>query len=365
MKLSPFMLIPRQARGVIRWRWLVVLALCFALCVGGLAAAAGWWVNQPLHLNNGPVNVRVEPGTSPRELAQQCVAAGVPTSPWLLYQWFRWSGKSRGIKAGQYVFKGSISPRQLLNRFISGQTLVARATLIEGWTFARWRRELAQQTDLVASTQGWSDAQIMAALGAPQQHPEGRFLPDTYVYGQGSKDVDVMRLAYRAMSLKLDSAWRQFKQSGANSTCPLSNPEQLLTLASIVEKETGDPRDRTSVAAVFCNRLRIGMPLQTDPTVIYGLGDAFDGNLRKVHLKTDTPYNTYTRGGLPPTPISMPGVAALQAVLTPADTNALYFVARGDGTSVFSHTLSDHNRAVNQYQRKILTPPKSPNNSRP
>ncbi len=358
MKLPSILFVPRHARGVIRWGWLFTLVVCAVLVVGG-GLAAKWWVNQPLPLRNGQASLMVLPGTSPRELAQQCVDAGVQTSPWLLYQWFRWSGKSRGIRAGQYAFEAPISPRQLLSRFVNGQTVVARAKLIEGWTFARWRSELALLPGLLPRTKGWSDAQIMAALGAPGQHPEGRFLPDTYVYGQGSQDVDVMRLAYRAMSAKLDRAWLKFQETGGSNRCPLKDAQQLLTLASIVEKETGDPRDRTSVAAVFCNRLRLGMPLQTDPTVIYGLGDAFDGNLRKVHLQTDTPYNTYTRGGLPPTPIAMPGAAAMQAVLAPADTHALYFVARGDGTSVFSSNLSDHNRAVNQFQR-LRTAPANP-----
>jgi UPF0755 protein len=234
---------------------------------------------------------------------------------------------------------------------VKGDEVMARVQLIEGWTFARWRQALSRASGLAPITQGWTDTQIMAALGVPNEHPEGRFFPDTYAYVKGNHDLDVMRRAYRAMAVQLTHVWQRQQLAADARRCPLSSPAQALVLASIVEKETGDARDRALVAGVFCNRLRLGMPLQTDPTVIYGLGDAFDGNLRKVHLQTDTPYNTYTRGGLPPTPIAMPGLASLQVAVQPADTPALYFVARGDGTSVFSSNLSDHNRAVNKYQR--------------
>jgi UPF0755 protein len=220
--------------------------------------------------------------------------------------------------------------------------------LIEGWTFRQFRAELAKADSLKPTSASMSDEQIMQALGAPPGvMPEGRFHPDTYAYSKGSSDMAVLRRAYHAMQKRLELVW----QERAADT-PLQRPDDALVLASIVEKETGTTADRGRVAGVFVNRLRIGMPLQTDPTVIYGIGPSFDGNLRKRDLLTDTPYNTYLRTGLPPTPIAMPGKAALLAAVRPEATKALYFVARGDGSSEFSDTLADHNRAVNRYQRR-------------
>jgi len=229
---------------------------------------------------------------------------------------------------------------------VRGDESLGSARLIEGWKFRQFRAELAQAEGLKPSTAAWSDEELMAALGAPGVAPEGRFYPDTYTYSKGSSDLAVYRRAHRAMQQRLDAAWA----SRAADT-PLKSPGDALTLASIVEKETGSPADRGKVAGVFVNRLRLGMPLQTDPAVIYGLGERFDGNLRKRDLLADAPYNTYTRSGLPPTPIAMPGKAALEAAVRPEPTKALYFVARGDGSSEFSDSLAAHNRAVNQYQR--------------
>jgi UPF0755 protein len=217
---------------------------------------------------------------------------------------------------------------------------------IEGWTLRQLRAELAKSPSLKPTTAGLSDGQLMAALGAPGMPAEGRFFPDTYVYSRGVSDLTVLRRAHRSMQLRLAEVWAERMPD-----LPLKSADELLTLASIVEKETGRAADRALVAGVFINRLRIGMPLQTDPTVIYGLGPAFDGNLRKRDLLADTPFNTYTRGGLPPTPIALPGMASLRAAVRPQATKALYFVARGDGSSVFSETLAEHNRAVNRYQR--------------
>jgi len=217
---------------------------------------------------------------------------------------------------------------------------------IEGWTLRQLRQELARAAHLKPTTAGLGDAELMAALGAPGMPAEGRFFPDTYVYSRGVSDLTVLKRAHRALQQRLESTWAE-----RPADTPLQSSAELLALASIVEKETGLPADRGLVAGVFVNRLRIGMPLQTDPTVIYGLGEAFDGNLRKRDLLADTPYNTYTRGGLPPTPISLPGMASLRAAVRPQPTKALYFVARGDGSSAFSDNLADHNRAVNQYQR--------------
>jgi UPF0755 protein len=326
-------------------RWIVVIAVIGSI---GLAAAATWWLNRPLDLAADSVEVSIEPGTAPREVAQAWVQGGVIAPPALLYQWFRWSGQSRKIRAGSYEIGRGVTPIALLKKMVRGDETLATVRLIEGWTFRQFRAELAKAEALKPTTAAMTDAALMAAIGAPAgQSPEGRFHPDTYAYSKGSGDLAVLKRAYAAMQKRLDAAWLERADNS-----PLRSPEDALVLASIVEKETGVGADRGLVAGVFANRLRIGMPLQTDPTVIYGLGASFDGNLRKRDLLADTPYNTYTRGGLPPTPISMPGKASLLAAVRPDPTKALYFVARGDGSSAFSETLADHNRAVNQYQRK-------------
>jgi UPF0755 protein len=324
---------------------LAVLLLLAALAALGLGSA-WWWLQRPLPLAAPMVELSVEAGTPPREVAQGWVQAGVLTAPWLLYEWFRWSGQSRRIRAGSYALEAGATPRQLLTKMVQGDETLESVRLIEGWTLRQWRGTLARAPRLKPTTAALSDADLMAALGRPGAAAEGRFFPDTYVYSRGVSDLLVLRRALRAMDLKLATAWAE----RAPDT-PLKTADEALVLASIVEKETGLAADRGKVAAVFANRLRLGMPLQTDPTVIYGLGDAFDGNLRKRDLLADTPFNTYTRGGLPPTPIAMPGLASLRAAVRPDATKALYFVSRGDGSSVFSETLADHNRAVNQYQR--------------
>jgi UPF0755 protein len=324
-------------------RRLLLLVLLAALALTG---AAAWWVQRPLPLAGETAELSVAPGASVREIARGWVGAGVEASPWLLYQWFRWSGDARRIRAGSYEIGAGTSPRDLLRKMIEGDETLARVRLIDGWTFRQWRAELARAGGLRPDTAGMDDAAVMAALGRPGELPEGRFFPDTYAYARGSSDLAVMRRALHAMDLRLARAWDE-----RAADIPLRHPQELLILASIVEKETGRAAERPMIASVFVNRLRIGMPLQTDPTVIYGLGERFDGNLRKVDLLTDTPWNTYTRNGLPPTPIAMPGAAALAAAARPAVSKALYFVARGDGSSEFSTNLADHNRAVNRYQR--------------
>jgi UPF0755 protein len=311
------------------------------------SGAAFWWWQQPLPLKAPLVDLSIEAGTSPREVARAWADAGVDTSPWLLYQAFRLSGQARQIKAGGYELSQGQSARDLLRMMVRGDERLAFVKLIDGWTFARFRAEMAQAEGLRPTTAGWTPEQLMAELGRPGEHPEGQFFPDTYAYAKGSTDLQVMRRAMQAMDKQLQLAWAQRRADTV-----LRSPREALVLASIVEKETGAEADRGQIAGVFLNRLRIRMPLQTDPSVIYGLGERFDGNLRKVDLQTDTPYNTYTRAGLPPTPISMPGKAALRAATAPDDTRALYFVAKGDGSSAFSATLAEHNRAVNQYQRR-------------
>lgn len=311
-----------------------------------VAAGTWWWLNQPLRLNAPTVELSVEAGSTPRDVARAWAAAGVEAPPWMLYEWFRWSGQSRQIRAGSYELETGATPRDLLRMMVRGDERLATVKLIEGWTFKRFRAELAQAEGLKAVTPGLSEAEVMAQLGAPGVPAEGQFFPDTYAYAKGSTDLAVLQRAHRALRKQLDAAWAQRAAGGM-----LMSPQDALILASIVEKETGRESDRPMISSVFHNRLRLRMPLQTDPTVIYGLGDAFDGNLRRVHLQTDTPFNTYTRPGLPPTPIAMPGKAALMAAVQPASSKALYFVARGDGSSAFSATLAEHNRAVNQYQR--------------
>jgi UPF0755 protein len=328
-------------------RFLVKSLVSLIVLAAALAGAAAWWIGQPLTLATETVDVSIEPGSSARDAAQAIAQAGVTVNPTLLYAWFRVSGDSRRIKAGSYELEGVITPKRLLQRLVRGEEALRSMTFVEGWNFRQVREALSKAELLKQDTRGLSDDLIMEKLGKPGLHPEGRFFPDTYTYVKGSTDLHLLQRALRAMDKRLNDAWAQ-----KAADTPLKTPDEALILASIVEKETGRASDRPMVASVFANRLRIGMMLQTDPTVIYGLGASFDGNLRKKDLQTDTPWNTYTRAGLPPTPIAMPGKAALLAAVAPATSKALYFVARGDGTSQFSATLDEHNRAVNQYQRK-------------
>lgn len=326
----------------------LVLGL-FGLLLAGATVVAGavWlWLDRALPLQGVSAELSIETGATPREVAQAWVVAGVQTHPRLLYEWFRWSGQARKIRAGSYEIDAGTSPRGLLAKMVQGDETMERVRFIEGWTLRQLRVALAHAPHLKSATASMSDAQLMAALGAPDLAAEGRFFPDTYVYSRGVSDLTVLRRAHRALQQRLDEIWADRALDS-----PLKSSAEALTLASIIEKETGQSADRALVAGVFVNRLRIGMMLQTDPTVIYGLGPAFDGNLRKRDLLADTPYNTYTRGGLPPTPIALPGIASLRAAVRPQATKALYFVARGDGSSVFSETLAEHNRAVNKYQR--------------
>ncbi|MDO8249799.1 MAG: endolytic transglycosylase MltG [Rhodoferax sp.] len=318
----------------------------FVLLAAVLGGGAAWWLNQRLPLNVDVVDLSVEPGTSVRGIAQAVSDAGVQVNPALLYWWFRLSGEARQIKAGSYEFERGVTPRSILRKLVRGDEALRAVTLVEGWNFTQVRAALLKAEQLKPDTEGLSAGSIMSSLGRPGVHPEGRFFPDSYTYAKGTSDLALLKRAMRAMDKRLEAAWSQRLPD-----TPLKTPEQALILASIVEKETGRASDRAMIAGVFANRLRIGMLLQTDPTVIYGLGGAFDGNLKRSHLQTDTPWNTYTRSGLPATPIAMPGKLALLAAVRPAPTNALYFVARGDGTSEFSASLEEHNRAVNKYQR--------------
>ena len=328
-------------------RFLLTVFLLLMLAVLGTGAWALWWVHQPMRLTAPSIDLSIEPGTLPRGVAQAVRDAGVDVQPELLYGWFRLSGQGRAIKAGSYELETGITPHQLLAKLARGEESLRAVTIVEGWNVRQVRAALAKEEVLKPDTKGLSDEDLMKALGRPGQHPEGRFFPDTYAYAKGSSDVALLKRAMRAMDKRLEAAWEQRSPQAS-----VKGPEEALILASIVEKETGKAVDRPMVSAVFNNRLRIGMPLQTDPTVIYGLGAAFDGNLRKKDLQSDTPWNTYTRPGLPPTPIAMPGKASLLAAVKPAQSDALFFVARGDGTSQFSASLDEHTRAVNKYQRK-------------
>ena len=319
--------------------WMVLLAL--------LAAGAGaWWLNAPLPMGNAALELEVEPGTTPRGVARSVEAAGVRVDARLLYAWFRLSGQDRQIRAGNYELPPGTTPRSLLQKLVRGEESLRALTLVEGWNFRQVRAALAADESLRHDSAALSEADLMAQLERPGVHPEGRFFPDTYTFAKGSSDLAVLRRALHAMDRRLEAAWGQ-----RASNTPLKSADEALILASIVEKETGRASDRAQIAGVFANRLRIGMLLQTDPTVIYGLGEKFDGNLRRSDLQADTPWNTYTRAGLPPTPIAMPGKASLLAAVQPERTQALYFVAKGDGTSQFSESLLEHNRAVNRYQR--------------
>ncbi|MEO5770717.1 MAG: endolytic transglycosylase MltG [Burkholderiaceae bacterium] len=329
-------------------RFLLALLLAgLAVGVAG-AGAAWWWLQQPLALATPAVEVSVETGQSPRRVADLWVEAGVRSHPALLYEWFRWSGQARQIRAGSYEIQQGTTPRQLLDKMVHGEEVLESVRFAEGGTFAQLREALAKGPSLKPTTRSMTPAELMAALGEPGQSPEGRFFPDTYAYSRGVSDLTVLKRARAAMQRRLVAAW-----SERLPDLPLKTMDEALILASIVEKETGRDADRSQVAGVFANRLRIGMPLQTDPTVIYGLGAAFDGNLRKRDLQADTPYNTYLRRGLPPTAIALPSAASLRAAVQPAKTPALYFVARSDGGggSVFSATLAEHNKAVDQFQR--------------
>ena len=321
--------------------------LASSLILGlALAAAAFWWLHQPMDTRQATLDLSIEPGTSPKAIAQAVADAGAQTSPTLLFAWFRLSGQSRQMRAGSYEIAPGTSPKMLLSMLVRGEESLRSVTLVEGWNWRQVRQALAKAENLKPDSRALTDERLMAQLGRAGIAPEGRFYPDTYAYAKGASDLAVLQRAMKAMDKHLQSAW-EARQRGV----ALKSAEEVLTLASIIEKETGKGSDRPMISGVFNNRLRIGMRLQTDPTVIYGLGEAFDGNLRRVHLTTDNPWNTYTRGGLPPTPIAMPGKAALMAAVQPAQTSALYFVAKGDGSSHFSTTLDEHNRAVNRYQR--------------
>jgi UPF0755 protein len=332
------------------------MALIKKLLVTGVivsvAAASGfaWWTKQALPVPGAPIEFSINPGSGVAASAQQMAAAGVPVNPTLFVLLARLTGDAGRIKAGSYELKPNTSPRRLLSQLVRGEFAQEAVTIIEGWSFKQMRQAISSHARLKHDTVKLTDAELMAKISTEYKDPEGLFFPDTYLFAKGSSEIEIYRRAHQAMLDHLNEAWEK-----RNKELPYKTPYEALIMASIVEKETGQKSERTMIAGVFVNRLRTGMLLQTDPTVIYGMGDAFVGKIAKKDLLTDTPYNTYTRGGLPPTPISLPGLQSLQAALAPAETPALYFVSRGDGTSQFSSNLPDHNRAVNRYQRGITT----------
>ena len=330
---------------MIRKAFLVV----FVAAILGAAAAAGalyFYATNAIPIREAPVQFSVTAGSSLRSAARQMAEAGVIHHPAVFVLMGRLLGHAGAIKAGSYEAEAGLTPYALLQKITRGDVTLMAITFAEGSTFKQWRRILDEHPKLKHETTNWPDARILAAMSISGPSPEGLFFPDTYHVSEGSSDLVVLRRARKLMQRHLADHW---ERRAAN--LPMTTPYEALILASIVEKETGRVEDRPLVAAVFVNRLRKGMMLQADPTVIYGLGAEFDGNLRKRDLVSDTPYNTYTRAGLPPTPIAMPGLESLAAVLNPPDSDVLYFVSRGDGSSHFSRTLSEHDRAVTKYQR--------------
>lgn len=322
---------------------LVVSSVIAAIGVGGTFV---YWAQQPITTDGVAIPFTIAPGSGAHAAGQQIADAGVPIVPILFNMLARIEGKTSKIKAGSYELKPGTTPQRLITQLARGEFAQESLTIIEGWTFRQMRMAMASHPGLKHDTVGLSDKELMAKISPEYVFPEGLFFPDTYLFAKGASEMQIFKQAHAAMIGRLSEAW--FKRDPA---LPYKNPYEALIMASIVEKETGQKSERAMIAGVFVNRLKTGMLLQTDPTVIYGMGDNYQGKIRKRDLEADTPYNTYTRGGLPPTPIALAGAQSLTAALAPARTQALYFVARGDGTSQFSANLPDHNRAVNQYQR--------------
>ena len=322
---------------------ILVLAILAALAAGGWLA---WFATQPVQLPRTPLDFTVKTGAGVKSVARHLADEGVfpdPHSFWILA---RVLNRTPSIQAGTYRLERPLTPLELLDKLARGDVMMVELRFIEGTTFKQWMAQLAKEPRVKVTLAGKAEPEVRAALGAAGPL-EGWLFPDTYRFAPGTTDVEILKRAHGAMKKRLDEAW----QSKAPDL-PLKTPQEALILASIVEKETGVAAERPLIAAVFANRLRKSMRLQTDPTVIYGMGEAFDGNIRKKDLSADTPWNTYTRDGLPPTPIAMPGAGSLQAAVHPAESDMLYFVGKGDGTHQFSRTLEEHNRAVTKYQLK-------------
>jgi UPF0755 protein len=325
-----------------------LLSKLLLLVVLGMLALAGWMVHymqQPLDLPQSPHDLVLDYGTSLRGIAQQLVQEGVLDEPWSFILLVRAQGMAGEVKAGNYQLQQGMTSYDLFLMLTNGATSQSSITFIEGWNFRQMRGALNRHEDVRHLSIPLTDQEILARIGADENAAEGLFFPDSYYFSRGMSDLEILRRAYQTMQHKLAAAW-----ATRSKGLPYRTPYDALIMASIIEKETGRAGERPLIARVFLNRLKFGMRLQTDPTVIYGLGEQFDGNLRKADLQADTPYNTYTRSGLPPTPIAMPGLAAIEAALHPASGRALYFVGKGDGSHAFSSSLAEHNRAVTRYQ---------------
>ena len=317
------------------------------LVLSAIAAGAWlyWFASQPLPLPRAPFDFTVRTGAGLKAVSRQLAAEGLLAEGESLWILARILGKAPAVQAGTYRLTEPLTPVQLLDKLARGDVMLVEMRFIEGTTFKQWLAQLAAQPHLRQTLAGKAPAEAAALVGVPDGSPEGWFFPDTYRFAPGISDVELLKRAHGIMKRKLDEAW-----AARDPAVPLKTPYEALTLASIIEKETGAPVERPLIASVFYNRLKRGMRLQTDPTVIYGIGDKYDGNIRKKDLTTDTPWNTYTRDGLPPTPIAMPGAGSLQAVAKPAQSEFLYFVGKGDGSHQFSRTLEEHNRGVARYQ---------------
>jgi UPF0755 protein len=315
------------------------------LVVLGAGGYVAWYVASPLEVARLPAEVEIPPGAGFRTTVAQLERAGVKVRPYHFEALARVLRRERDVKAGNYSFAAPLKPMDLLDKLTRGDVMQAEVRLIEGWTFSQFRVALDASPDLRHDTGGLEDAEILKRIQATETHPEGLFFPDTYLFAKGSSDLAVLRRAYRTLQRHLQTEWE-----ARTPNVPYRSAYEALIMASIIEKETGRASERDQVGGVLVNRLRIGMRLQADPTIIYGLGASFDGNLKKIHLLEDGPYNTYTRAGLPPTPIAMPGLASIRAAVRPGKTDALYYVSRGDGSSQFSRSIQEHNRAVTKYQ---------------
>jgi len=329
-------------------RWLMVLLLLGAGAMGWLWSSYQQFLQSPLQLPPDGLVVDVAPGTSLRAVARRLQQQGTLDNAAYLYWFARSKNLAHRIKAGEYLASPGLTPAGLLDLLVSGKTILHTLTLLEGWNFKQVMAAVAANEVLRHELQGLDAEQVMQRIGYPGVHPEGRFFPETYAFPRNTTDIEFLRRAFHKMQQELEAAW----QERAVDRVAVTSPDEALILASIIEKETGAPQERPEISGVFSRRLLRGMKLQTDPTVIYGMGDRFDGNLRRADLQEDTPYNTYVHRGLPPTPICMPGRAAIRAALNPETGTTLYFVAKGDGTHAFSATLQEHNAAVRKYQLK-------------
>jgi UPF0755 protein len=327
---------------------LAKLRLAGLLALAAAVAMAAWlggFCTRPLDPPRVPYDFTVKSGASLKAVARQLADDGLLPEAQSFWIVGRLLGKAQSIQAGMYRIEAALTPLELLDKLAAGDVLPIEIAFVEGTTFRQWLATMKQSPYLRVTLEGRTDDEIRAALGVAEPALEGLFFPDTYRFAAGSADVDILKRAHAAMKKRLAEAWES-----RTPGLPIATPYEALVLASIIEKETGQAVERPAIASVFVNRLRKGMRLQTDPTVIYGMGAAFDGNIRRRDLTADTPWNTYTRSGLPPTPIAMPGAASIAAALHPDETPFLYFVARGDGTHQFSRTLEEHNRAVARYQ---------------